>query len=1243
VIGLGPRNANPVTGNAPTAGAPGSTFVPFVVSIGGVPAPVAKNVLASADVQNDIGVQAVSVQVPYNVATGENVPVTIEIVGVQSPPFSVTVQSSAIQISLSPATAQVALNGTVQFNASVQGSDDSALKWSIDANAYGLPNTPGYYGSIQGGVFQATYNMTVPNWTVIRATHSSGAFASAVVQLIAADNKAYRIQPDSPVIAAGESISFTLVGPGGAPVDGATWSISDGSGSSNTSTYTAPLSYPPLQVNVWARMPGQYGYLYDVASTTIVIDPPRAQITGTTPSVGHIGEPLTFQGSGVTDRVVYAWFTAADGSSIRVGGPNTSIVVPHGAVSGPVWLELNGAGGADLLSPPYQLTILPRLRLHASLQRVSSGESVRIVATAPDSPGPWSIAWRADLGSVDSTGMFQAPTVTQPAFARIWACLLKNTECGTTIVEILPFRLDPDPLILNPGETVQLKALQGGEPIAPVWQTLTPNISVTPDGTLTVGTGAFDGGLAVVSGTYGGVSQALNLSIRTAGAVAHTAEFYDWLGNDNNSPNGRLALGVFSGEVALQGNWIYALSRSLAIYGGPWLSTWLDVYQLDGRRNPVWVDAVEAPYHASNLYLEGNNLYAMGQEDPNGTAYNVLLHFDVSAGRPVLQSRQIFDGSASTYRHQGLAFTVLNPNNSGPRTLQILDYASGATRNLLLDYVPVYDNYQATASGTSTWAAVMYYYPAADGVEYETVVFDITGSKAEPVALLASGGLDASVTVLQDVLVVGGDVFQVSGSSVNLVSQLPAAFVVDSDPIGKRLLMAPFFSLQEDGYRVVDLSDPANPKTSAATVQSNQWTTGKLGPDYFVLLNGPQNIGVYPIVSHTGIRQVDRFPATPWMNDVRARDGFLYWTGPGWGFPGRSESLGIFEVDDVSAMPSNVVATMDRPGDETGWAIELNGRYAYVGTDAELVVYDIGTPAAPAESIVIPAPAISLALVGNYLYAGSNSGANKSLLVYDVSNPGSPKLVNTVSLPDFAYGATAQPGWLALALGKSGLYIYSLVNPAAPVLQNPLTGTYWGLASDHNLLYAAADNQGLVIYDLSNLMSPNLVSQTAISAGNELLGDDFPTALAVSIESRGISWLCTAKDGRVYGLDVRDPMHPRHIAEMTTGMGEYISANTYAWNNLLFVAGNDAAFDVATPQNVGLYDVPQTAPGQVLPDRYNDLAPVAQQKRPVTEPLKSRYLNKRDGLYEPAGVKRKHQRAFRASRPAGGSSKSKTR
>ena len=1233
VIGLGPRDRNPATGAGPASDSPGPAFVHFLVWIGGVPAPVTVNLLAAGDVQNNAGVQNVAVQVPFNVAAGDGVGVQVQIGGILSDPLPVSVQAAPVQISLSPTSVQVPLQAIRKFASSVLGSADTALTWSFDTKAY--PNSNGSYGRIQDGMYVAADNMTAPSWVIVRATHSSGAFATALIQLVAASGNSYRIVPDSPVISLGDSISLSLVDAGGNTVDGVNWLISDGYGVTYTNTYSAPAIFTPLQVVAWARLPGAYGYAYDVATTTILVDPPHLQITGSTPAVGHIGEPIAFQTSGGSTQAQYAWFTAADGSRIRTAG-QFPITVPHGAVSGPVWVEIIGAkGGADFLSSPYNLTILPRLRLHAARQRVSSGEAVQVAAPAPDIPGQWPLTWKADLGSVDAKGLFVAPPVTQTAFARIWACLQQNNECGTTVVEIVPLRLDPDPVILNPGETAQLNAWRGSAAVPATWSAVTANLTITPAGKVTAGNGAFDGGVAAVTAAYAGVTQTLYLSIRSPGSVSNTAEYDDWLGTDGDSPTGRLALGTFDSQMAINGNWMYVLARSepYGNYSSPWLAKWLDVYQLDARRNPVWVDSVEAPYSngidQTSLYLEGNNLYALGREGGLSATDNTLVRFDVSAGRPVVVGRQSFDGSPSTYRHQGRAVTLASdPNRTDQVTLQIQDFAAGSTRLLPVDYVPL-GGYTATIAASPTWAAIGFYYAFAYGEQYETVVFDITGATAEPIAVLPSGGFEFSLTALQDVLVAGGDVYKVSGGKVTLASQMAATFVLDSDPATKRLLMEPFYGVQTDGYRVVDLSDAAHPKISATTVHSNPQSYGKLGPDYIALLGGPQQVAIYPTLYQNGIRQTDSYPALPWMNDVRVRSGYAYWTGPGWGLPGRSESFGVFQVTDLSTSPATLIASLNLPGDQIGWAIELNGHFAYVGTDTELAVYDITNPANPIQGTVIKAPAISMALLGNYLYVGSNSAKDTLLLVYDLSNPATPKLVSTLRVPDFPYGLTAQSGWLAAALGKSGIYVYSLANPAAPTLSSQWSGTFWDVDGSTSLLYAAADASGLLVYNMANLKSPALLSSSSLAAGDERRPLNFPNALALSFDPQGIVWVCSDKDGRIYGLDVRQPAFPRHVAEIVTQSG---AAHTRVDGTYLYVAGNDAALDIRSPQNVGLYNVDQSAPGQVLPDRYSATAPVSQSLPGSGESLKSRILHGRENKGDSV-IDREHPRAFRSLQP----------
>jgi hypothetical protein len=641
---------------------------------------------------------------------------------------------------------------------------------------------------------------------IVRATHSTGAFATALVQLKAIDGNTYSIAPANPIIAAGSSVTLTLVDAQGRQVSGGIWLVTPQVIGSQY-TFSAPAySSGNTIVTVMLQAPNS-PYNYPVAFTTIIVEPAPIEITGQSPTVGHIGEQVTLQAA-ISDPIGYVWFTMSNGSKDRVLGAASSdgvtVTIPHGAVSGPTWIEEGSIGGATFLSQSFPIVILPRLRLHASRPRVSSGETIQITATAPDQPtlAGWhprgsrssdttqttpesssslSLTWRADFGTVDAEGHFVAPAVIAPTFARIWACLLGDTECGTTVVEVVQAR------------------------------------------------------------------------------------------------------------------------------------------------------------------------------------------------------------------------------GSGPQL-------------------------------------------------------------------------------------------------------------------------------------------------------------------------------------------VDNFPASPFMIDLQVRGNYLYWTGAGGPPLDQNVTHDIFEVVDVFSFPPQVVATMDRPTSEAGLAIELIGNYAYVGAESELIVYDISSPASPVLVTAIPTPAFSFALNGNYLYAGNP--ATQVLVIYDVSNPGNPRQIGSMPLPDYAFGLATQPGWLAVALGESGMGLYSLGNPAAPVPASQGPGTFWGFAGSGNYLYGAADIVGLEVFDVTNLQNPMEIGTAPLAAGDELPGDVYPFALAVSLDPRGIAWVCTSKDGRVYGIDIRNPNRPRHIAEFTTDLGSNPVENAPVAGGVLFAAGNDAAFEVTTPQNVGLYLVDQSAPGEVLPDRLNAPPPL---------------------------------------------------
>jgi hypothetical protein len=174
---MGPLVANPATGSAPSASNPGQVAANLMVLIGGVPAPVASTQLANTgDPQSDAGIEILSVVVPSNAGAGNNL-VQLQLGGVASSGFLVSFNPAPVQISITPSNATLALGATTTFNASVLGSSDTSVVWSVDPQPNPQGGDPFYVGFFAGssGAFRANTTMP-PLWAssvrLIRLGHS---------------------------------------------------------------------------------------------------------------------------------------------------------------------------------------------------------------------------------------------------------------------------------------------------------------------------------------------------------------------------------------------------------------------------------------------------------------------------------------------------------------------------------------------------------------------------------------------------------------------------------------------------------------------------------------------------------------------------------------------------------------------------------------------------------------------------------------------------------------------------------------------------------------------------------------------------------------------------------------------------------------------------------------------------------------------------------------------------------------
>ncbi len=160
----------------------------------------------------------------------------------QSTAVTVTYVAQPVAVSVTPSNAKVGTGMSVQFNASVTGSADTAVLWSVDEGAAG--------GSVTAaGLFTAP---NTPGTVHVRATsHADGTKASVAVVSVSASG-GFHISPAVVQVAPGTAYDFVAYDDA-TPVAAVTWSIPPGGGTiSATGHFVAGPT--PGQVTITATL-----------------------------------------------------------------------------------------------------------------------------------------------------------------------------------------------------------------------------------------------------------------------------------------------------------------------------------------------------------------------------------------------------------------------------------------------------------------------------------------------------------------------------------------------------------------------------------------------------------------------------------------------------------------------------------------------------------------------------------------------------------------------------------------------------------------------------------------------------------------------------------------------------------------------------------------------------------------------------------------------------------------------------
>ncbi|MBL9138434.1 MAG: DUF1800 domain-containing protein [Verrucomicrobiales bacterium] len=269
---------------------------------------------------------------------------------------SVTVNTATTTVAISPTSASVALGSTRTFSATVSGTANKSVTWSVNGVVGGSSSV----GTISSsGVYTAPAALPASPTVTVRATSvaTPTAFAQATVTLTVPPPPpvTVAVSPASTTVQLGASQAFTAV-VSGTNNTAVTWSVNGTVGGSATvgtisaaGFYTAPAAMPsPATVTVRAvsvASPSSSGQ-----STVTLTSPPVPPVTPSQVAAARFLEQSSFGPSPATlERVAQVGIEAFLDEQFTL--PETPIPLPSGNSAGSLrqWALYNYSSAPDQL------------------------------------------------------------------------------------------------------------------------------------------------------------------------------------------------------------------------------------------------------------------------------------------------------------------------------------------------------------------------------------------------------------------------------------------------------------------------------------------------------------------------------------------------------------------------------------------------------------------------------------------------------------------------------------------------------------------------------------------------------------------------------------------------------------------------------------------------------------------------------------------------------------------------------
>lgn len=176
---------------------------------------------ASVSAQQNVTVAATSAADPTKVAT------------------AVVTLLPSVSITISPTTASLSPSQSMQFNASLGGTSNPNVTWSMSPSV----------GSLSNGLYQAPSTINSQQNVTVTVTSSADATKSASATISLVPTVGAALTPSSTSLTGGQSTQFTA-SIGGTTTTAVTWSLAPSVGTITNGVYTAPVTITTLQTIV---------------------------------------------------------------------------------------------------------------------------------------------------------------------------------------------------------------------------------------------------------------------------------------------------------------------------------------------------------------------------------------------------------------------------------------------------------------------------------------------------------------------------------------------------------------------------------------------------------------------------------------------------------------------------------------------------------------------------------------------------------------------------------------------------------------------------------------------------------------------------------------------------------------------------------------------------------------------------------------------------------------------------------